>query len=336
MTTKTKSRFPTLRAHLLAFAGAGLLMVGACGGKKKEKEVEVFPPSVTAPIGNEKVNTLPAVEPELEPIAPPVTEAIVAEPTVVPTTYKGLVAEGKQLLKAGDAEAALEMFSKATELKPYAYPKIQMARALLAMGEHDKARVSAEAAVDLDAASTFAWNTLGRVELAAGDIEAAVTSFEHALDNDEHNSYAWNNLGFALIELGRHEEAAEALENATSSASPTAYMWNNLGMAYEHLNLIAEARASYRQAADLGSEKAAANAARLEGVESLVIDNGIEGDASDGVEIDEPIEPSTGGESDGETEIDSDGEVEDLNDGIVDVEEIEDYDDEMTEEIEGC
>lgn len=309
---------PTLR-HSLAATLAALAVAGlaaGCGGKKENKKAESFPPSVTASSDN-VTSTLPAPEvvAEPEPIVEPAPVEPASEPEVIPTDYAGLMALGKVKLAAGDSAAALEMFTKAGELKDYAMPKIQMARALLQMGEHDQARVHAEKAVEMDSDSSFAWNTLGRVELAAGDSEAAITSFEHAVDNDETNSYAWNNLGFALINLERWQEAAEALENATSSASPRPYMFNNLAIAYEHLDMLDEARAAYRSAVDLGSEKAAASLIRLEGVKSIKVPALDEADDSDAAvvpEIDsQPVETDGG-----ETSV-IDGEPEDLNDAIV-------------------
>lgn len=314
---------PTLRralvASLAALAIAGL--AAGCGGKKENKKAESFPPSVTSPKSTVTNTVKPEVIPEPDPVPEPEPVAPIAEPEVMPTTYSGFITAGKAKLAAGDSAAALEMFTRANELKDYAYPKIQMARALLQMGEHDKARVHAEKAVDMDGTSSFAWNTLGRVELAAGNSEAAVTSFEHAVDNDETNSYAWNNLGFALINLERWQEAAEALENATSSAKPKAYMFNNLAIAYEHLDMLDDARAAYRQASEMGSEKAGASLIRLEGVETIAVPEADvdKADDSDALKLDNGIEPAV--DTPIETPIDEtssvDGDPEDLNDEII-------------------
>ena len=305
-------KVPSLR-RALATCLAPLAIAGlvACGGKKEEKKAESFPPSVTAPSDN-VTSTLPAPDVVAEPEPAVEPDEPVSEPEVVPTDYAGFIAAGKAKLAAGDSAKALEMFTKASELKDYAYPKIQMARALLQMGDHDNARVHAEKAVDMDATSSFAWNTLGRVELAAGDSEAAITSFEHAVNNDETNSYAWNNLGFALINLERWQEAAEALENATSSAKPKAYMFNNLAIAYEHLDMLDEARAAYRSASELGSEKAGASLIRLEGVKSIKVPAVDEATDIDGAEVE-----IDGAEVETDSDPVTDGDPADLNDAIV-------------------
>jgi tetratricopeptide (TPR) repeat protein len=308
MTRSQINTLPALAAALALLAGAG------CSSKKKDDDAAAsFPPSVTAK-ASDKTATLPA-KPLPEPMSePPAAVSSVEAPEPAPVTYGEMIAAGKRALAAGDSGKALEMFTAAAGARPYAYPKVQMARALLQMGDHDNARAHVEAAVEMDGASTFAWNTLGRVELAAGDRDAAIVSFERAAENDRHNSYAWNNLGFTLIEEGRYQEAAEALENATSGADPKPYMWNNLAMAYEHLDLLDEARAAYRQAADLGSEKAAASLVRLEGVTSIRTGGEIPGETDPGLEID--IETDADADADAGVESE-DGDLEDQNDAIV-------------------
>jgi Flp pilus assembly protein TadD len=210
----------------------------------------------------------------------------------------------------GSYAQAVEFFAKATEARPgQALPRLQMARALLATGESAKAREQIEAALEIDGSSSDAWNTMGRVELAEGDRDAAIASFQRAVDEDEDNSYAWNNLGYVLIEAQRYEESVTALENATTGRKPTSYMWNNLGMAYEHLDMLVEARAAYRQGADLGSTKAQANLARLEGVVSLkrkqALDAGPEGAVDNSVEDAPSLDEAVEGNQDGAVEVES-------------------------------
>jgi hypothetical protein len=80
-------------------------------------------------------------------------------------------------------------------------------------------------------------------------------------------------------------------------------------MAYEHLDLLDEARAAYRQAADLGSEKAAASLVRLEGVTTIRTGAEIPGEGDPALEIDLDIETDAG--------LESDGDLEDQNDAII-------------------
>ncbi len=336
--------FPSLRTHLYAALCPVIALAIACGAKKVDSDDsdKAFPPSVTADSSGDKTATLPTT-PATLPSSPP---SIIDEKPVpvqdeakqpLPTSYRELISRGKSLLAEGNGADALLMFTKAAEAKPYAYPRIQMARALLSMDMFETARSHAEAAVDMDEGSTFAWNTLGRVELAAGDLDAAIVSFERASAADEHNSYAWNNLGFALLQQQRYQEAAEALESATSTQSPKSFMWNNLAMAYEHLDMLDEARAAYRQAIESGSDKAEASLARLEGVVSLKpkSEPNKSADMDDPPLVAKPIAEPNGAEITGD-----DGPSADQNDAIKTPEllDVESFDDDglNDEMVEGC
>jgi Flp pilus assembly protein TadD len=146
---------------------------------------------------------------------------------------------------------------------------ITTARQALSSGQLDRALKLAKVGVLKAPERASAWNTLGRVQLQRGERKQAQTSFEKAVELNPNSSWAQNNLGLTLIYAGKYEEAVDALEAATENEPVEAYMWNNLGMAYEHLDRLEEARDAYRKAADLKSERAQDNLARLEGVQSV-------------------------------------------------------------------
>ncbi len=335
--------FPSLRTYLYAALCPAIVLAIACGSKKVDSEHKEFPPSVTADSSGTKTATLPTTPTPLTSVA--VDEQSMTVPiqseieAPAPTTYRGFISRGKSLLAEGNGADAFLMFTKAAEAKPYAYPRIQMARALLSMDMFETARTHAEAAVDMDEQSTFAWNTLGRVELAAGDLDAAIVSFERASAADEHNSYAWNNLGFALLQQQRYQEAAEALESATSTQSPKSFMWNNLAMAYEHLDMLDEARAAYRQAIESGSSKAEASLARLEGVVSLVPKAEPSKSVDIDIDVDSPLVEKPMAKPNSEEITGDDGPSADQNDAIKASEpiDVESFDDGLGDEmVEGC
>jgi Flp pilus assembly protein TadD len=216
---------------------------------------------------------MPAQASMREPI-PGIAEDVkeVAKVEVEPVNFSGFMQRAQSRFGEMDYAGAQSDYEQAVAKRPENFrSRVQLARTYLAQGNTEGAREHVEVAIDIDGASSLAWNTLGRVELAEHDNQAAIVSFERAAEENEDNSYAWNNLGFAQMEEGNFEDAVTALEAATSGGSPTGYMWNNLGMAYEHLDRISLARASYRQAADLGSGRAQDNFDRLEGVVSLVV-----------------------------------------------------------------
>lgn len=274
-------RFPLFRKTILL---TSFLTLAACGGKDSQTADEkesAFPASQSRESDrintarNDMASTTPAQPSMREPI-PGITDevpkAVVAE--VEPVNFSGFMQRARSRFANNDYAGAQADYEEAVSNRPGSFrPRVQLARTFLAVGNLEGAREQAELAIDIDGASSLAWNTLGRVELGEGDYDAAVVSFERAVEENEDNSYAWNNLGFAHIEQGDFDSAVDALEAATSGGTPTGYMWNNLGMAYEHLDQITLARASYRQAADLGSGRAQDNFDRLVGVVSLVVES---------------------------------------------------------------
>ncbi len=265
-----------------------ILSTLACGGRDTEHKAksEADFPASQSKVGSSEHTavadtrlTMPA-QPSRSEDAPAAIVSPVVE--VDPVRFSGFMQRARSRFASQDFAGAQSDYEEAVSKRPESFrPRVQLARTFLALGKVEDARHHVELAVEFDGSSSLAWNTLGRVELAERDHEAALVSFERAVEENEDNSYAWNNLGFVHMEEESYEEAVEALEAATSGASPTDYMWNNLGMAYEHLDRITLARASYRQAAELGSGRAQDNFDRLEGVVSLVVQSTDEvGDAS--------------------------------------------------------
>ncbi len=253
-------------------AAVAMSLVFACAGESSNSDTgrraEQRRHHITKPLPS-VIDDRPSMTAPAPVVAAVVAPVVAVEPEPA-KSYAELLRDGKKLARAGELDDALQALTSASELKPKAAtPRIEIARALISLGRSAEARAHAEAAVAILPDSSYAWNTLGRVELSEGNVAAAITSFERAAEENADNSYAWNNLGFALIGLERYEEAVTALEMATSGSKPRAYMWNNLGMAYEHLDRLVEARAAYRQGADSGSDKAEISLARLEGVVSL-------------------------------------------------------------------
>ncbi|MCP4449527.1 MAG: tetratricopeptide repeat protein [Myxococcales bacterium] len=255
-----------------------LLAMAAClNGESKVEGQQSATPSFPESASRQDTGGMTAVLPAASPMSTPMQEdaeepAPMVEPIMPePQKFSEWMQRGRTRFESQDLEGAASDYRAAVEERPGAQrAQIQLARTLLSMGNSGEARVHAELALEIDGSSSFAWNTMGRVELAKRENEAAIASFERATEEDADNSYAWNNLGFVLIEEGLYEEAVDALEEATTGGTPKSYMWNNLGMAYEHQDQIEFARAAYRQAGNAGSAKALANFQRLEGVDSLL------------------------------------------------------------------
>jgi tetratricopeptide (TPR) repeat protein len=253
----------SLRTLSTALALAAAALVGACGDDPKPRVSEL--PDAPPPIVQPKIDArsvdggLPIAPVAVAPVKKP-------DPIVVPDSYAERVKLARKLADSGKLDDAEDVYEKAIEAdRKQATPHIEIARLRLKQGDAIGARKHAEQGVKLAPESSYAWNTMGRVELMDADAEAAIDAFVKATDLDENNIYAWNNLGLALTQVGRFDEAATAIEHATDSDKAEPYMWHNLGLAYEHGDRLEEARVAYKMGAKKGSDGCKQELARLDG-----------------------------------------------------------------------
>src|SRR5690606_11170267 len=134
--------------------------------KSSDKEPS-FPASAAKDIDHRTAIVPSHIKPELAPLPDEQADAtpteVVAEP--VPATFAEFMQHGRKNFADGDMGRALADFQEAVDKRPQSgAANLQLARTLLAMGEGERAREYAEAAIELDAGSSLAWNTLGRVE----------------------------------------------------------------------------------------------------------------------------------------------------------------------------
>jgi Flp pilus assembly protein TadD len=202
-----------------------LLVAIACGvrGDKKKGDSSVA------------VVTPPAVPASTPPTAAgDVMEAGTVAPNAHPTTVKGLLAEGRDLI---------------------------------AQGKPDDAMASVLAAVKMDSMSGEARRTLARVQALRGERDSAEATYRYALTLNTGDSWSMNNLGLLLIEEGRYEDALSPLARAVELRPESPVFANNLGVALERTGHPEEAADSYRASieADSTYAKATVNLARVDG-----------------------------------------------------------------------
>jgi Flp pilus assembly protein TadD len=166
-------------------------------------------------------------------------------------------------------ELALDAWSRLAWLQPEdPVPLIQQARLLLDLGDTPGARLTAEAALELDPEHPEPYHLLGRVHLIRGELAEARLRFQQALHLDPYHGYALNNLGLVYLRTGEDTQAAEVLAQAAYLLPDEAFVHNNLGQAYERLGRLEEARSAYETATRLAPRyiKAQVNAERLQRV----------------------------------------------------------------------
>jgi tetratricopeptide (TPR) repeat protein len=88
--------------------------------------------------------------------------------------------------------------------------------------------------------------------LQLGQTEEAVSQLERALAQDNRMPDAWTNLGSALLQLDRLEESAAASAKALEFRSDFAMAHNNLGLALLALERVEEAKEHITEAVKLG------------------------------------------------------------------------------------
>lgn len=118
------------------------------------------------------------------------------------------------------------------------------------LGRPDVARVYIHRAIELDAATGYFHNAMGRTLLALNLREEAVGALKLAAKLDPADPDAWNNLGAALHDTDRAELAVESLNHALSLRPDNAATYSNLCSAHRTLgNLDASIEAGLRSVA---------------------------------------------------------------------------------------
>jgi Flp pilus assembly protein TadD len=184
------------------------------------------------------------------------TVAVVTPPTVPATTPPGATGE---VMEAG----SVAMKAHPTTVKGL----LAEGRDLIAQGKTDEAMESVRAAVKMDSTSADAQRRLARVQALRGQRDSAEATYRLALTLNTADSWSMNNLGLLLIEQGRYEDALPPLARAVELRPESPVFANNLGIALERTGHPEEAADSYRSAieADSTYAKATVNLARVDG-----------------------------------------------------------------------
>lgn len=218
----------TEHGPVLVTAGISLVLLAAiaCGVKgDKTKRGDTTVAVVTPP-------AVPATTPPGAGVE--VTEAGSVMTKVHPTTVKGLLDEGRELIAQGKPDEAMDPVMEA---------------------------------VKMDSTSASARRTLARVQALRGERDSAEATYRIALTLNNDDSWSMNNLGLLLIEEGRFEDALPPLARAVELRPESPVFANNLGIALERTGHPEEAADSYRAAIDADSTytKATVNLERVDG-----------------------------------------------------------------------
>lgn len=136
---------------------------------------------------------------------------------------------GHALAAQGDWEAALESYSKASELDGRsAAHRLHLGQALSELGCYPDARASLEAGLALDAHNPELHAALGRVLARERRWVEALAAYRRAHLDSPIWAEPLFGMGCCLQELGRFEEAAECLHQAVRREPERAEIWGRL------------------------------------------------------------------------------------------------------------
>jgi len=144
----------------------------------------------------------------------------------------------------GDPETALSYYDRSIAAAPKSAADtvfFNRGNALKALGRHDEAMLSFQAAVGKNPKNTSALYNLGLLLQNRGDTEAAEHAYREALKHDYGHAPSLNNLGALLHNQGRDAEAEEMLRQALVHAPGFPDAMYNLSNLLWHQRRLSEA-----------------------------------------------------------------------------------------------
>ncbi len=146
-----------------------------------------------------------------------------------------------------------------------AMPRIENARALLALKKPELAMAAAMLATQIDAENAEAFHVVGRARIVQEQWAQAIVALKQAVLLNPQHGWAHNNLGFAYLRTNQNDKAATVLERAVALLPNSGKTFNTLGVALERSGRFESAREAYSRASELSPHyvKAQLNADRL-------------------------------------------------------------------------
>jgi superkiller protein 3 len=192
-------------------------------------------------------------------------------------------ATGRSLAAAGRTGEAVEALQRALDLREDRTARVDLAKALLALGRAQEALVHVNFAVDLGAPvrtlraqilltdrrpdeaiaacedalragepPDLAWFTLSRARARAGDVKGALRTLDAAIGADPRREEYWCEKGRILLEAGAAPKALKALDAALALNPDYRQAWLYKGRVMEALGRSEEARACLDRARPTG------------------------------------------------------------------------------------
>jgi predicted O-linked N-acetylglucosamine transferase (SPINDLY family) len=166
-----------------------------------------------------------------------------------PDEEEALRQSGMIALAARQYERAVHFFDRLTRLRTDDAPACnRLGIALAALGRHDDAIASYDRAIALAPHEAEAYVNRGAALARSNRLEAAITSFDLAIARDPDNASAHFNRGIALADLGRLDEAVASYDRVVAITPDFAAAHYNRGVALAAVKQPEAAVASYDRA----------------------------------------------------------------------------------------
>lgn len=158
-------------------------------------------------------------------------------------------AQGLKLLRQGDADSAVHLFSRAIALNPdYAPAWSDRAMLWLRAGDVEAAIADLERALALAPGQASNWIQLGLILDGKGESDRALECFEQAHKADPSSAIAHYNCGVIQHRKGDIAAAVASNRQAIALGHPPMETWSNLGIALEKSGDAQGAHAAYDEA----------------------------------------------------------------------------------------
>ena len=186
-------------------------------------------------------------------------KAVALQPELASAWY----IRGKSLQCLTRLDEAVVAYRRALQLEDSGLMQIDLAAALLALGQTAEAVMVAERATQLNRSAPAAWYEFGRAAFAEGWYEVAVNAFDRAVSlSPGLYSEAYVGKGDALARLGHHQEALAAYERGLEFRPDDLDLWRGRAEALRVLGRSVEAEAAERQREELARKRASVQAQR--------------------------------------------------------------------------
>jgi tetratricopeptide (TPR) repeat protein len=184
-------------------------------------------------------------------------------------TYEDLIACGTDQFGQGNAKVAIDLFTRASALKPAVFrPHYHIGQVYESQGKYKEAAAAYKRAIALKVDEEngekpeeilFAHYNLGNVYALTNDHPQAISTYREVIRRLPTAHTPHYNVGLSLAALGKHQEAVNAFKEATKIKTDYAEAYYNMGVAHSKLEEWPQAVEAFKKTLELNPDYAQAH-----------------------------------------------------------------------------